>query len=111
MPPLAKSASSYPLADPHSRQIAPTLVQDSTLSDCVTSVVVLLCKPLGPPQSNRHHTRLGDADLEFLVEVVLFGVEVEGHGGSPVFLVAESSRYQFTRGTRTPVSDRFWDYF
>ncbi len=35
----------------------------------------------------------GDTDLEFLVEVVLLGGEVEaGHGGFPVFLVAESSR-------------------
>ncbi len=37
-------------------------------------------------------TSFGDADLEFLVGVVLFGGEVEGHGGPPVFLVAESSR-------------------
>ncbi len=44
---------------------------------------------------NRIHIvqRLGNADLEFLVQVVLFGGEVEGHGGPPVFLVAESSRF------------------
>ncbi len=44
---------------------------------------------------NRIHIiqRLGDTDFQFLVEVVLFGGEVEGRSEPPVFLVAESLRF------------------
>ncbi len=33
------------------------------------------------------------ADLQFLVEVVLFGDEVEGHGGSPVIFSAVTFKH------------------
>ncbi len=49
-----------------------------------------LLHPCGTPPPLA--TSFGDLDLQFLVGVVLFGGEVEGHGGPPVFLVAESSR-------------------
>ncbi len=45
---------------------------------------------LSSPHKEMTNTRLGDTDLEFLVEVVLFGGEVEaGHGESPVRVSAE----------------------
>ncbi len=58
VPPPAKSKSSYPLADLRSRQLFPTPVRDLTQSDYIRSRVRLLCKPLGPPQSNPRRTRL-----------------------------------------------------
>ncbi len=48
---------------PRSHLITPTPIRDSTRSGCVALLVVPLCKPLGPPQSNPHRTGLRQCRL------------------------------------------------